>query len=126
MTMDARQSAPATLRNREPILQVLNTVLPTEGTVLEVASGTGEHGVFFAPHFPQLQWLPSDPNPDARASIAAWQQSYSGNNLHPPLALDVCDRPWPIETETFATVDLAQFPVSAIVNINMIHISPWE
>ena len=60
---DARQYAPATQRNREPILQVRLQVLPASGTILEVASGTGEHAVFFAPRLNPRQWLPSEPNP---------------------------------------------------------------
>jgi hypothetical protein len=88
------QYAPATLRNREPILEVLLQVLPPQGTVLEIASGTGEHAVFFAPHLQPRQWLPSDPNPVARQSIVAWQKCCPSDNLHSPLALDVQNLDW--------------------------------
>jgi hypothetical protein len=71
---DARQCAPATQRNREPILKVLLQVLPPVGTVLEISSGTGEHAVFFAPRLYPRKWIPSDPNPVARNSIAAWRE----------------------------------------------------
>ncbi len=111
---DARQYAPATERNREPILEVLCEVLPPIGTVLEVSSGTGEHAIFFAPRLAPRKWLPSDPNPIARASIAAWRQYCPAENLYPPIALDVCDSSWAIQQE-----------ISAIANINMIHIAPW-
>ncbi len=115
---DARQCAPATERNREPILEVLKHVLPPSGTVLEVASGTGEHAVFFAPRLRPRQWLPSDPNPQLRASIAAWRTVNPADNLYPPLDLDVRAPVWSIETGVS--------PIVAIVNINMIHISPWS
>ncbi|MBD1912279.1 MULTISPECIES: DUF938 domain-containing protein [unclassified Leptolyngbya] len=123
-TPDARLYAPATQRNREPILEVLRQVLPADGTVLEISSGTGEHAIFFAPLLRPRQWLPSDPDPNARASIAAWQRECPADNLHPPIALNAQEPLWPLE-EGFAGVDLQQYPVRAIVNINMIHIAPW-
>jgi Protein of unknown function (DUF938) len=128
-TPDARQSAPATQRNREPILEVLLQVLPANGTVLEISSGTGEHAVFFAPRLQPRQWIPSDPNPTARASIAAWQEQFPAENLFPPIALDVHESPWSVEQENLPQallqLDLSLHPIQAIVNINMIHIAPW-
>jgi hypothetical protein len=106
--------APATARNREPILAVLREVMPQRGTVLEIASGTGEHAVFFAAAFPHLIWQPSDPNADARDSIAAHATLAKLNNLRPPLALDAAAPEWPV-----AAAD-------AIICINMIHIAPWS
>lgn len=119
--LDARQHSPATLRNREPILAALQAVLPPTGTVLEISSGTGEHAIFFAPRLQPRQWLPSDPNPIARASIAAWQEEVPSANLHPPICLDVRDSVWAVEQPE---MDLSE-PIQAIANINMIHISPW-
>ena len=113
MEHDERRSAPATLRNRGPILDVLGPLLPERGLMLEVASGTGEHVVHFARHLPALRWQPSDPSPDARASIAAWTVAEGAGNVLPPLALDAASEPWPI---THA---------DAVVCINMIHISSW-
>jgi hypothetical protein len=127
---DARQSAPATQRNREPILNVLRQVLPPEGTILEISSGTGEHAIFFAPQLAPRLWLPSDPNPQARASIAAWRQQSSATNLYLPIALDVHAPVWAVEQtplpDELQGLDLRQNPIRAIVNINMIHISPWS
>jgi hypothetical protein len=128
--LDARQYAPATQRNRESILEVLLQVLPPRGTVLEVSSGTGEHAVFFAPRLYPRQWIPSDPNPVARASIAAWREHCPTENLYPPIALDACDSVWAIERDELPElsqgIDFKREPIVAIVNINMIHIAPWS
>ncbi len=117
---DLRRYAPATERNREPILEVLRQVLPPAGTILEISSGTGEHAIFMAPQLFPRQWLPSDPNPAARASIAAWQQAAPCNNLHPPIDLDASSPQWSVESDESLKLD----PISAIVNINMVHIAP--
>ena len=109
----AARIAPATARNRDPILAVLRRVLPPAGTVLEIASGSGEHAVYFAAGLPHLAWQPTDRDPVALASIAAHRELAQPENLLPPLALDVCELPWPVSR------------VEAIVCINMIHISPW-
>lgn len=108
----ALRSAPAATRNREPIAEVLAEWLPESGTILEIASGTGEHVVHFAAHFPKLDWQPSDLHADALHSIAAWRAESGLSNVRAPLALDV-SLPWPIER------------ADAVLNINMVHISPW-
>ena len=115
----AQRYAPATERNREAILAVLQKHLPNQGTVLEIASGTGQHAVFFAPHLTQRYWLPTDMDPANLASIAAWREEADAANLLPPRQLDVRDPVWAIDSDLPA-------PVSAIVNINMLHISPWS
>ncbi len=91
----------------------MRTVFPTRGFVLELAAGTGEHAAFFARHFPELSWQPSDRFGDESGSIEAWRSEGSAKLLA-PIAIDVCDPVWPIEH------------ADVIVNINMIHISPWE
>jgi hypothetical protein len=110
---DQRRYAPATERNREPILAILRRILPARGTALEIASGSGEHAQFFAQSLPSIQWQPSDLDPAARASIVAWTAQSGLSNVAPPLALDAADPHWPIER------------ADAIIAINMIHISPW-
>ncbi len=129
-SLDARQYAPATQRNRETILKVLLQVLPPTGTVLEVSSGTGEHAVFFAPRLQPRKWIPSDPNPVARASIAAWREHCPADNLYPPIELDVRNPIWDVEQdklpEPLQDMGFNRGSIVAIVNINMIHISPWS
>jgi len=112
--IDRRRTAPATARNRDPILAILKRVLPRAGTVLEIASGSGEHALYFARHLPELIWQPTDPSTEARASIEAWQLAERCANLRAPLALDASSTAWPVEE------------AAAIVAINMVHISPWE
>jgi len=109
---DARRSAPAVLRNREYIAEVLGEWLPERGLVLEVASGTGEHAVFFAERFPNLDWQPSDAHPDALASIASWRGASGLANVRAPVELDASAQEWSVGV------------VDAVVNINMVHISP--
>lgn len=108
-----RLSAPSVARNRAPILAVLSPLLARGARVLEVASGSGEHAIFFARQRPDIFWQPSAAAPDARASIAAWAVAEGLPNLAPPLALDAA-APWPADVN-----------VDAVVCINMIHISPW-
>lgn len=121
-----RQYAPATQRNRSFILEVLQQVLPPTGTVLEVASGTGEHAVYFAPNLQPRLWVPSDPNPVARASIMAWRSHLPCENLAAPIALDAAESQWSIEqAPEQEQLGINLSALNAIVNINMIHISPW-
>lgn len=110
----AKRHAPATLRNRDAIAAVLAEWLPPSGTILEVASGSGEHAVHFAAAFPHLRWQPSDPDPAGLASIAAWRAEAGLPNIAPPLALDAAAPVWPVDR------------TDAILCINMVHISPWE
>ena len=111
---DDRLYAPATLRNRDFILDVLWNVLPTTGVILEVASGSGEHVIHFAKNLPALVFQPSDSDPDALLSIAAWVKAAGVTNVRAPISLDASRSVWPI-----ASAD-------GIICINMVHISPWE
>ena len=114
-----KRYAPATERNREAILAVLQGCLPNQGTVLEIATGTGQHAVYFAPQLTPRYWLPTDLDPTNIASIAAWREEADTANLLLPRQLDVRDSAWLIDYDVPA-------PISAIVNINMLHISPWS
>lgn len=109
-----RRSAPAALRNREPIADVLGEWLPQSGVVLEIASGTGEHAAYFAARFPSLDWQPSDIHPAALASITAWREQSGLSNINPPLPIDAGSGEWPIDC------------ADAVLSINMVHISPWS
>jgi SAM-dependent methyltransferase len=110
---DPRQYRPHVARNRDPILDVLRRVLPPRGLVLEIASGSGEHAVFFARALPALSWQPSDPDAQALTSIAAHRAASDAANLLPPLLLDVTAPVWPVER------------ADAVMCCNMIHIAPW-
>ena len=108
-----RRHAPATLRNRDSITDVLRPILPAAGLALEVASGSGEHVVHFAGAFPTIDWQPSDPDPAALASIAVWAGESGLANIRPPIRIDASAADWPIDR------------VDVILCINMVHISPW-
>jgi hypothetical protein len=105
---------PAPERNKQPILDVLSRVLPSDGTLLELASGTGQHAVHFARHLPSWTIQPSDVEPENLASIQAWVAEAKLPNLRQPLRIDVVDEDWQIP------------PVTAIFNANLIHIAPWQ
>lgn len=125
------RDAPATRRNREPILEVLRRILPRQDDasnavrplVLEIASGTGQHAVFMASMLPHIDWQPSDSDPGMRASIAAWARdatpSHGLDNLLSPLDIDVTAPDWQM-----SDADAAR--LTAIVNVNMVHIAPWS
>lgn len=110
-----RRHAPATVRNRQPILDVLETALPAAGLVLEIASGTGEHAAFMAPKLgPQIVWQPSESDLDALADIDDHARESRCLTIRPALFLNVTDREWPIDE------------ADAIFCSNMIHIAPWS
>jgi hypothetical protein len=110
---ETKRFAPATQRNREAITAVLADILPPSGTVLEVASGTGEHIVHFAAAFPHLLWQPSDYDQAGLASIAAWVEECGLPNILPPIQIDATVPVWPLEA------------ADAVLCINMVHIAPW-
>ncbi|MGY6254406.1 DUF938 domain-containing protein [Paraburkholderia caledonica] len=109
-----RQHSPSAERNREPILAVLRTALPATRRVLEIASGTGQHAMYFAGAMPGLDWQPTDADAQARESIAAWIAHGAPPNVRAPLALDVHQADWGVGV------------LDAVVCINMIHIAPWS
>ena len=114
---DGRRYAPAVDRNWGPILSVLRDVMPTPGTILETASGSGQHAAWFAPEFPEHRWVPSDFDPDNLISIDAWCRHEGAANVLAPRVLDAGTEDWPVG-------DIAADLV-AVLSVNMIHISPW-
>jgi SAM-dependent methyltransferase len=113
-TSDSRLNSPAAERNRAPILEVLRQVLPARGRALEIACGTGQHAVHFAAALPRWDWQPTDPDPAALVSTAAWSTDLALANLRPPLQLDVMAVAWPVEGR-----------FDAVFCANLLHIAPW-
>jgi SAM-dependent methyltransferase len=111
---DGKWFIQAAERNKGPILDILARVLPKQGVVLEVASGTGQHVLHFAKALPGLTWQPSDPDPELRESIALRVKEQQLANVNRPIDLDVTRLPWPLQT------------ADAVVCINMIHVAPWS
>jgi hypothetical protein len=109
----ARLYSPSAARNREPILAVLRRHLPERGTVLEIASGTGEHVAHFAAALPHMRFLPGDPDAASRASIASWTSDLA--NVAPPHALDVTNEGWS---------GAVKETISAVAAINMLQVAP--
>ena len=134
----ARRSAPAALRNREPIADVLADWLPRSGLVLEIASGTGEHVIHFAERFPALEWQPSDIHPDALSSIRAWRAFAGLSNVREPVVLDASAPDWPVrEADAVLSINMdsdscddrktaGKGTFDVVLNLNMVHISPWS
>ncbi len=108
-----RLVSPSAERNKAPVADVLCRVLPDQGLVLEVSSGTGQHVVHFARAMPHLRWQPTERDEDNLRSIASWRAAEALPNVLEPIRLDVVDQPWPVSS------------AAAVVCLNMIHIAPW-
>ena len=118
--MDNRLFFPATNRNSESIGELLSRILPTTGSILEIGSGSGEHGVEFQKCFPEIIWQSSDPELIHRNSISAWIDHEELNFKMPqPLDIDVVKTPWVISKELLLSLQ-------GIISINMIHIASWS
>ena len=111
--MTIQPHSPAAERNKTPILEVLQKVLPDNGLVLEIASGSGQHLFHFAKALPQLTWQPSEFKSELNQWIQSQLDQHSWPNIKAPLQLDVMQSPWPVDY------------ADAVININMIHITPW-
>ena len=118
--MDNRLFFPSTERNRESIGKVLSRILQTGGCILEIGSGSGEHGVIFQKFFPEITWQSSDPELIHRKSISSWIDHEELNLKMPqPLDIDVEKIPWEIPSELLCSIQ-------GIISINMIHIASWN
>jgi hypothetical protein len=111
---DPRRFSPSTERNRDPILAVLAGMALENARVLEIASGSGEHGIYFAERLPIASWQPTDPDAEARASIDEWRAQSGAQKILPAIDLDVTGGAW------------AESSADLVVCINMIHIAPWD
>jgi hypothetical protein len=109
-----KKTWPAALRNAEPIVTELKRILPASATVLEIASGTGQHAAHFSCAMPSIQWQPSEYDESALSSIEDWRLESETDNFREPMLLDVCVSPWPIQSVDF------------VFCANMIHIAPWK
>ena len=118
--MDERLFFPATTRNGKAILEILERILPKDGSILEIASGSGQHGVLFQKHLPHIKWQTSDPDPIYRKSISSWiKYKELSTKMPQPIALDVRQKSWALSNEM-------QLSLKAIVCINMLHITSFE
>ena len=118
--MDNRLFFPATKRNKESIGKVLSSILLPKGCILEIGSGSGEHGVVFQKRFPEIIWQTSDPELIHRNSINSWINHEELNFKMPkPLAIDVEKTPWEIPSKL-------RLSLQAVISINMIHIASWN
>ncbi len=113
---DGRRFAPSTARNKDPIREVFATQGLTAGQVLEIASGTGEHGAFLTEAFPALRWTYSDIDAASRASQMAWRAAAGHDRLSGPLSIDASTDSWG---------DAEGQAWDLIVSVNMVHISPF-
>ncbi len=118
--MDYRLFFPATQRNKKYIGDVLSKIPLKKGYILEIGSGSGEHGIEFQKRFPEIIWQTSDPVLEYRKSISSWIDHERLNNKMPePLKIDVKDTPWQIPSKVLDSLQ-------GIISINMIHIAPWQ
>lgn len=113
-TTDQKRYSPACERNKNAILEVLREIMPSTGTILEIACGPGQHSVHFAAGFPGVKWQPSDIDPTSITSTLAWRAEADVPNLLDPVILDATEVQWPLDH------------ADGIICCNMIHISPWE
>lgn len=114
VSADNRPVSPSAERNKGPIADLLKRVLPDQGTVLEISSGTGQHVVHFAREMPHLIWQPSERDAPSLQWISQWMAAEALPNVRAPLHLDVTELPWPTEA------------AQAVICLNMVHIAPWS
>ena len=119
MILDNRLFFSATQRNKDCIGDVLSRIIKKNGSILEIGSGSGEHGVFFQKRFPKIIWQTSDPELLHRTSISSWINHEELNNKMPqPIVIDVEKIPWIIPLKILNSLQ-------GIVCINVIHVAKW-
>ncbi|MDR7307625.1 DUF938 domain-containing protein [Rhodoferax saidenbachensis] len=111
--------SPAAERNKQPILEVLQSLLPASGRALEIASGTGQHVVWFAQHLPLWDWQPTEVHQGALYNVEVRATEADLVNIDTALQLDVCKEPW------FPDGSAQAGPYGLVLCINMLHIAPW-
>ncbi len=114
---DGRRYSPSAARNREPIRDVIAQLVTSSTRLLEIASGTGEHGAYLISQLADLHWTYSDIDPESLSSQSAWQQADVTGRLAGPLKIDASSDDWGA-AETLA-------PLDAIFSANMVHIAPF-
>ena len=120
MILDNRLFFSATQRNKGCIGDVLSRIIKKNRSILEIGSGSGEHGVFFQKRFPEIIWQTTDPDLLHRKSISSWIEYEKLNKIMPqPLELDVENTPWKIPLKLTSSIQ-------GIVSINMIHVAKWN
>ncbi len=115
---DGRRYSPSAARNREPIRDALKAHLGLPARVLEIASGTGEHGAFLVSELPGVEWTYSDIDPPSLESQRAWKAAAQSERLHGPLEINAAQSDWG-GAEQMGAWD-------AIFSANMVHIAPFE
>lgn len=113
---DGRLDAPSAVRNRDALTDALSQIAPKDGRALEIASGTGQHVIRYAPAMPGLHWQPTDPDPARRASISAWVAAEPSPNIAQPIDLDACTPGWAAQHGPFDLIFLA----------NLLHLVPED
>jgi cyclopropane fatty-acyl-phospholipid synthase-like methyltransferase len=101
-------------RNKDAILEVLqNIILPTDRRLLEIGAGTGQHAVHFAPHFPKLEWYPTDLSINL-AGMNLWFNEARILNIQKPTRLDV------------SRDDFPKLKFDIVFTANTFHIMHWK
>lgn len=122
---EAKVVVKAAENNKDAIFKVLEKVLPEKFgndaslSALEISSGSGQHVVYFAERFPKVVWQPSDIDERYLESIKAYITESKLENVKLPVTVDVTKdiSEWP--------EPLGANPVDVLLNINMVHITPW-
>lgn len=110
-------------RNKQPMLELLQSVLPKKPCdVIEIASGSGQHGPFFTKHIENLMWYPTDSDPQAIQSINSWREHLAAFKVQPANLVDVTGKNW----MTGELINELPEHTDVILSMNMVHIAPYN